>query len=194
MTSEPATHPKPLGELVEGPPLSPGENLAAGLGAERRVIGAAFAPLNSARRLAEGVEGGAFAVFPLVLVHGVFAAAGLFAEDWRRLVTHGVLTVAAIVAYYAVLKGRAVWPSGLVLAWLIFEIAVSPWLLDYRWGASAFNLIGLPGHTGGACVLETATAGGMTRPSPSRSADSAAISPTCATASSSPSAPCSPSA
>lgn len=135
---------RPLGDLAEGPGLSAGQKIAVGLSTERRVLGAAFAPLHSNRLLAEGIEGGAFAAFPLALAHGGFAVSGLLGGDLGRLAIHGLLTVAAILAYYAVLKGRSVWPSVLVLAWLLVEIGLAPWLLGYRWGGSIFNWIGLP--------------------------------------------------
>lgn len=85
-------------------------------------MAAPFEPLNSKERLREGLEGGAGAVLPLVLVHGFLALGGLFTENWEGLLIHGGLTGLAVLAALAVVKGRTVWPSLVILAWLGVEI------------------------------------------------------------------------
>ena len=61
-----------------------------------------------------------------------------------RLAIHGFLTLTAVLAYYAILHGRTIWPSLIVLGWYLFEIFLSRRLLGYALGATTLNVIMLP--------------------------------------------------
>lgn len=61
-----------------------------------------------------------------------------------RLAIHSLLTLAAILAYYAILHGRTIWPSLIVLGWYLFEIFFSRRLLGYAMGQTTLNVIMLP--------------------------------------------------
>ena len=121
-----------------------GETVASALASERRLAAAAFAPLNTKRRLNEGIEGGAFATGPLAIVHGWFALSAGLSGDLEASAGHTALTAVAILCYYAVLKGRAVWPSIFVLGWLLTEVSAGRWLFGYAAGGSILNWIAVP--------------------------------------------------
>lgn len=140
----PIKEPLPLTERAAGRSIRFGEVVSNALGNDRRVLGAAFAPVNTRRSLSEGIEGGSAAVLPLGMVHGFLAFVALFKGDWSSLLVHGGLTGFVILAYYAIVYGRAIWPICFVLAWLVVEITCGRWLFDYRLGGSYMNIIALP--------------------------------------------------
>lgn len=136
--------PLPLAERAAGRRVRFGEVASNALSNDQRVLAAAFAPLNTKRSLSEGIEGGSAAVLPLGMVHGFLAFVALFTGDWSSLVVHGVLTGFVILAYYAIVYGRTIWPNCFVLAWLVVEITCGRWLFDYRLGGSYMNIFALP--------------------------------------------------
>ena len=105
---------------------------------------AAWAPLQSRRQVWDAVEGGAAAITPLALVHGWIAFMALAQGRWREASVHGACLIAALLAYYAVLRARNVWPSLLVLGWLLFELVLAWPLFGYRSGTGVLNWIALP--------------------------------------------------
>ena len=111
---------------------------------QQAAMALAFEPLNSRVRLKEGLETGAYAVLPLVLVHGFLALSGLFTGQGERLLVHGGLTGLAVLAAVAIVKGRTVWPSLIVLAWLGIEILGGKAVFNYPAGGLIFNWAGVP--------------------------------------------------
>jgi len=142
--NSPIEKPLPLAERAAGRTVRFGEVVSNALGNDRRVLAAAFAPVDTKRSLSEGIEGGSTAVIPLGMVHGFLAFVALFTGDWSSLVVHGVLTGFVILAYYAIVYGRTIWPICFVLAWLVVEITCGRWLFDYRMGGSYMNIFALP--------------------------------------------------
>lgn len=140
----PVKEPLPLTERAAGRKVRFGDVMSNALGNDRRVLAAAFAPVNTRRSLSEGIEGGSAAVLPLGMVHGFLAFVALFTGDWSSLIVHGGLTGFVILAYYAIVYGRTIWPICFVLAWLIVEITCGRWLFDYRMGGSILNIMALP--------------------------------------------------
>lgn len=131
-------------------------------------MAAPFEPLNSKERLREGLEGGAGAVLPLVLVHGFLALGGLFTENWESLLIHGGLTGLAVLAALAVMKGRTIWPSLVILAWLGVEIFGGQAVFGYRMGGSVLNWFAVPMAILGvrASFRRRAVSAGRRRPLP----------------------------
>lgn len=136
--------PLPLSDRVVGRRASMRDTVASAFGVERRLASSAFAPLNTKRLLSEGIEGGAFAIYPLALAHGWFAVSGLVSKDMDAFLQHACLTLLAISAYYAARDGRTAWPSILILSWLLTEIFLGRLLFDYPAGGSILNWIAVP--------------------------------------------------
>ncbi len=131
---------KPLGDRVTGPRSSWGDRLRA----QDRVHAAAWAPLNTRRQIDEGIEGGSAVTIPLAVIHACFAIAALSRSDWNGAGQHALLTGAGILAYYAVLHARSMWPSLVVLAWLLFELLLARPLFGFSLGGSYLHWIVLP--------------------------------------------------
>ncbi len=140
----PTLCPKPLLDLAEGPRQSFWQRYQAQSNAPAAAISTALSPMKTTRSIRDGVETGAFSVFSLVAVHGAYAVAGMLEPDLSRLAIHGSLTLTAILAYYAILHGRTIWPSLIVLGWYLFEIFFSRRLLGYAMGPTTLNIIMLP--------------------------------------------------
>lgn len=136
--------PVPLSDRVVGRRAGMRDTVASAVGVERRLASSAFAPLNTKRLLSEGIEGGAFAIYPLALAHGWFALSGLVSKEMDGLLRQACLTLLAIIAYYAARDGRTTWPSILILSWLLTEIFLGRLLFDYAAGGSILNWIAVP--------------------------------------------------
>ncbi len=139
----PVKEPIPLTERAAGRTLRFGEVVSNAFRTDERMLAAAFAPVNTRRGMSDGIEGGSAAVLPLGIVHGFLAFVALFTGDWSSLITHGGLTAFAILAHYAIVYGRTIWPICFVTTWLVVEITCGARLFDYRMGGSILNYFGL---------------------------------------------------
>lgn len=134
----------PLSDRVTGKRSSTRERLERSAGLQSELATAAFAPLDSKRRLFDGIEGGAAAVYPLALVHGWQVFWNFFQRDFSASLLHAALTGLAVACYYAVLHGRTIWPSILVLFWLVVEVALGRSVFGYLLGGSVLNWMVIP--------------------------------------------------
>ncbi|WP_293405994.1 hypothetical protein [Phenylobacterium sp.] len=135
---------RPLADLAEGQRHSLWQGYQNISNAPAAALGAALSPMKTAHSVRSGIETGAACIFSLALVHGALAVSGMLEPNLSRLAIHGFLTLTAVLAYYAILHGRTIWPSLIVLGWYLFEIFLSRRLLGYALGATTFNVIMLP--------------------------------------------------